>query len=871
MGSSAVPVLMGLILLQNLQISVQEVQAFKWEGLETNKREELLTNREELLNIGGCDEIEVTPDPDTMVIFSKKPGAAADCSVCREDDSSQTCSSELRLIETKPHRLTFNCSEPGDVFTAEINQEIECTSFPCPYKVVHPDSTRFLEFSRTFTWDLKTLPGSMFQLDFPSSGMKQIKPSESCPDKHTYQIITYQREGPTTIGTFCRNGSISEIQVRYRGRVSLEVAKGTALEPSSFQLSPGPPSTGLVEVTMKLPRTESTTDFFSPNFETGFYTEDRFKWNFVVEPMLNFTVSVKKYRPPECLKKEGITVDYVLGEKTTFTKKLTDAQPVNQQGDFSLTLNSYLCSVDLRNEEGLSLEIVNKNLDSFCEMSLNSVVLEKIVMPAGTKADLSFLDCPFQDLQLTGTKTIGKGRTHTNWAGREWGLHVDLGSGSGRSVAETSLTIPSLDPSLPMPLDRLSWVLKVPAQGALELSHPSKPLHQSVPDGECEESVSMLISELAGSSIGHFCSTSKGAIQKIQIRGDTSVTVTPKSVKGLDPELGVILKVTTNPEMNENVVFTVSPLVLGSTYLSSPNWPDAMNPSSSAAWIINLPSEHKAELQIINYTKPECSAGQAQITSRPLDSTGPPQTWKEDQSFPSQFQSFYLAVSSCEAKSGGLALLSRITLQKESKKLLGIILAVVGGILALAIIALIVVCVIRKRKSNMSSNRSSIYFPKGKPVLPGHATFPKSRTDNESHEYASIGDPSLFGHVQDKNPLPDSDWSNGHPVDTYRPFTGPIGSTPPEDSADFSLNRRDRRSERDAYQPFLSPPNTFNLPRPRSPLISQGSLGFEDRRMMDNELNTFKGAGDMNPIRLSSDESRLRPQVDSDSENEETI
>lgn len=68
---------------------------------------------------------------------------------------------------------------------------------------------------------------------------------------------------------------------------------------------------------------------------------------------------------------------------------------------------SVLCTADLRNEEGLSLQIENKNPESFCEMSLNSVVQEKIVVPVGTKADLSFLDCPVQDLQLTATKTIG--------------------------------------------------------------------------------------------------------------------------------------------------------------------------------------------------------------------------------------------------------------------------------------------------------------------------------------------------------------------------------------------------------------------------------------------------------------------------------
>lgn len=156
-------------------------------------------------------------------------------------------------------------------------------------------------------------------------------------------------------------------------------------------------------------------------------------------------------------------------------------------------------------------------------------------------------------------------------------------------------------------------------------------------------------------------------------------------------------------------------------------------------------------------------------------------------------------------------------------------------------------------------------MPRGKLVLPGNASFPKTRADNESHVYASIDDPTMYGHLVDKNQPAEVDsgaWSNGHQVDAYCPFQGPMDSVPAatDSSAEYSLDRR----EGDAFQPFLNPPNTFNLPKPRSPLILQGSLGFEDRRMMDNALNTFKSVGDINPIRLSADESRLQPQMDSD-------
>lgn len=846
MGSSAIPVLIGLILLHIHKIS-------------------------------ECQRIEVTPDPSTNVIFSKKPGQGLDCTVCKNEDSSQSCDSSLRLTESKTTSVSFNCSQPGDVFTVEINQDIDCSSSACSSIAVHPDATRFLEFSRSFTWDVKVHLSKMFHLDFPAPGMRQIKPSESCPDQHTYSITSYQRTGPISIGSFCRNGTISRIQVWYRGRISLEVPKGTPLNPSDFRVSIGPASTGLVEVDVKLPRAESSVDFFTPNYGTGYYNDYKVKWNFAVEPMVNFTIEFKAYAPPECQKKE-VTVDYALGEKTSLTTKPTDIQPKNKQGDFSLTLNNcdaksaakvpglsmhimvgvfrggipYLCTVDLQNEEGLSLEIVNTNPQSYCEMRSNFVVQEKIVVPVGSKVDLYFLDCPAQDLRLTATKTI------------------DFSGVSARSVSGTPLIIPPMKWSLPVALNEFSWLLRVPDQTTLDLTSAQRNLHQSVPDKPCKEKVSLLVSESLGSSMGQFCSPADGAIQKIQIRGNVSITVSPNTVKDLSQETDPFLNIALSPEITENVIYTVSPLISGPAYLASPYWPDAMQPSSSASWIINVPPEYRANLWFTNVSKPTCDSGHAELEISPLDSSAETQKWREDQSFPDsivQQTSFYLNMSNCEPASGRYALLTKIIVQKESKKILAIILAVVGAVLALLIVALVVVCVIRK-KNKPSGNRSSIYIPKGKPVLPGNATFPKSRTDNESHVYASI-DETIYNRHLDTNHPADSNngtWTNGHQVDTYRPFLGPTDSIPTDqDLPDgYSL---DRGRDKDVFQPFLTPPNTFNLPRPRSPLISQGSLGFEDRRMVDNELNTFKAAGDINPIRLSTDECKLRPQMDSDSDS----
>lgn len=56
----------------------------------------------------------------------------------------------------------------------------------------------------------------------------------------------------------------------------------------------------------------------------------------------------------------------------------------------------------------MSLLIEKVGSDPYCEMSVESVEEKTIEVAAGTKASLSFLDCPNEDLRLTASKVISK-------------------------------------------------------------------------------------------------------------------------------------------------------------------------------------------------------------------------------------------------------------------------------------------------------------------------------------------------------------------------------------------------------------------------------------------------------------------------------
>lgn len=66
-----------------------------------------------------------------------------------------------------------------------------------------------------------------------------------------------------------------------------------------------------------------------------------------------------------------------------------------------------LCTVDLTKHKGVSLLIEKVGSDPYCEMSVESVEKKTIEVAAGTKASLSFLDCPNEDVRLTASKVIG--------------------------------------------------------------------------------------------------------------------------------------------------------------------------------------------------------------------------------------------------------------------------------------------------------------------------------------------------------------------------------------------------------------------------------------------------------------------------------
>ncbi|XP_070778267.1 CUB domain-containing protein 1 [Enoplosus armatus] len=806
----------------------------------------------------GGRMMSVTPDPDTIIIISRVT-SEPDCSVCENKAPKQICNpTYLRINDPRNTSIEFTCPRPQDVFSVEINREIDCTETSCSGDIVQAESSLFPDFNRTFTWDLKVDSSRAFQLDFPEPGMRQIANEDTCPDEHTYSLITYLRTGPAIIGTFCKGGTVTTIMARYRGRMSLQVPGDRKLNPVNFKLNVGPKTSMVAIVKVNLPRGVSDTDFATAHYPGNFPDGQQMQWNFTVPGMHNYTMHFRDHTAPECLNNE-VEVEYQREGKKVTKLTLTDPQPQHLQGDFTMVLKncetnktlqglalSYrvsvmrsghpvLCAVDLTKHPGVSLQIEKVGSDPNCEMSIDSKVEEKIIVAAGTKAGLSFLDCPKEDVRLTASKVIGCQNV--------------------TSCSATLLTVPKLDSCLPMPLHSFTWHVKIPQDSTVDLMSPKGSLRQSLPGQGCNQSVSLHVAESDGFSIGDFCFN--GVIKKVQVHANISVTATHRD---FSKTRGPFLNVSFSQEIPETIIYRVSPKMSSPTLLATPNWPQGMRPSSTVSWIVTLPSQYQAHLQFVNVSQPKCNDRHTAIKVKMLGYEEEIMSRREDEQAEDKLlvpQSFYLNMSNCITEEGHFGAVTKIVLQKKTN-LLAILLGIAGALLLLLIVLAVVCIVTKKKKKDRMNKEASIYIGKGNIFRPGDSHFTKSRSDNESHVYDSIDETMVYGHLLGDSIYADSmqDHFKGMQVDSYKTFTGPTDGELPV------IKEPDHEPEMDQFKTFLDPSESFLPPRPRTPIAREDSLGFQDRRMVDNELYTFKSTGDINTIRLSGVDMEPQPPTE---------
>ncbi|XP_061113959.1 CUB domain-containing protein 1-like [Conger conger] len=778
------------------------------------------------LNISGGQAQSDHTDQNMRFTISRQGSMDSDCTVCV--NSKKPCLMKTISV-TDISSVTFDkCPHPQQVFTVEIYQKIGCDELSCSADIVHAETSHLTNLNRTFIWDLVPERPKSFQLTFTGTGMRQILPTETCPDQHTYTVMANQSTGIAAIGTFCRHGTITSILALSQSRLVLEVPGGQRLDSVRFQVSVGPEIKTLALVKVTLPSGPSATKYFSPNYPRSFPDDDLMTWEIHVPPEHNFTVQFLKYTEPQCVKKE-VVVEYHKTDNMSmmFTgKSLSSPQPANRQGNFSLSLRNcemerkssagltlnfqvsvarsikqVSCAVDLRKEERVQLLIEKKDHKSDCQMKKNSVLQDTITVASGSLDSLFFKDCLSDDLMLTINKTIDC----------QW-----------KECSVVPLSVPDLR-CLPTPLRKISWHLLAPEDGTVELVHRGN-LQQLLPGQPCNANFRLRVDEGNTVTVGSYCP--KGPIQKIQVRANVSVTATASAKDDLRRTSESFLNVSFRKDISDRYIFTVVPEKDVPVLLATPSWPDGMSDHSTISWIVTVPPDYQANLVFLHVSQPKCRNRHTIIKVQTLGSREEMFSRREDEQSEDELsipETFYLNMSNCEPELGAFSVLSQITLEENTGPILGIALGTIAGLLLLLLLILIVVWVIRKKK-RQETHKTSIYNPNGANFPPGHRMFPKSREDNESHVYASIEDTMVYGHLLKESDYPtsDSDLEIKPEVDTYRGFTGPTEAPPPP----LPHSHRQKLPEPgapevDVYRPFIDQ--------------SESALPVQDK-MVENEL-----------------------------------
>ncbi|XP_072317575.1 CUB domain-containing protein 1-like [Eucyclogobius newberryi] len=692
-------------------------------------------------------KVELTLDSGTELSFSSSASTGSGCEVCEWIRRSRTCKAAQAFSAPGRVSVELECVERRGAFNVEIARTVVCPSKSCSGDINTNDNFDALfDLNRRFVWSLIAAVPHSARVDFGITGLRQIQPSQSCPDRHIYTYGVMEDSGTVLLGRYCRTGPITKAQARGVSWVSLELPAGQKLQDIRLEVSVGEEIRSLAKMSVSLPRGPSSLELLSPNYPGSFPDDKIMEWHFEVPAKHQASIQLLNVTQPQCLDKRP-GVEYHNMFRFGLVAGLTETQPVQREGEFTMTLRNckmdrrranspglsmgfkvstatitqVRCEVELNRYPGLSLHLKKLNPASDCIMRQTSKPMDQTTLKPGSTSLLLFEDCQPKDIQVTATQKLGCYRAIT--------------------CPRFFLAVPSLPECLIKSLSNMTWALNLPQHGTAELGCASGTLVHVLPGQPCNDSISMKMAEDDGSTIGTFCRN--GPITKLQIHTNISITVTGTNGEALTP--ANILTARIKDEISESFIFRVSPEKNMPLFLATPGWPKGMNSDSTVSWLVTVPPKMKAHLTFTNLSQPKCSKRHTEITIRRVGQSQNDYSRREDEKLQHELTvsgTFFLNMSNCLPEKSDFSVFTKVTLHQS--QIMTIIVSIVAVLLALFIVILLVAClVIRKKKRNLNP-QTSIYNANGTSFLPGQNGFPRSQEDDESHVYEEIDEGRIY-------------------------------------------------------------------------------------------------------------------------------
>uniref|UniRef100_A0A8C0IRY4 CUB domain containing protein 1 n=1 Tax=Chelonoidis abingdonii TaxID=106734 RepID=A0A8C0IRY4_CHEAB len=733
------------------------------------------------IHLRAADNITVTIKPGSSVPPLKY------CKIC----TGQICKSELRITAAVKEDISFKCETPEKYLVMEIKKNIDCMSGLCPFGDVHLQPSGLPRLNRTYIWDVKANKKVGLELKFSTPWLRQIGPTDTCPDLITYSISSSIDTTKVNIGTFCRNGSVSRVKVQGGVVMALQLPWNSDLTTSGFNIANRSSIKRLciIESTFK---GEMSATLMSANYPLGFPEDELMTWQFVVPSNLRSSVIFRNYSLSNCERKEE-RVEYYLPAVYSSPEvlKLSDKQPANIPGNFSLSLQgcdhddqnpgilsllfqivvqhpqneenvTYL--IDLRKERDISITIQPKSPHSGRPLQFEPECLickdlrtceRNVTLTSGNTYDIFFLCYDLEHLRITAEKTIAC-----------WDLRY-----CQKKIYD--LTVPRTISQLPVRLDKFTWKLLAPEEISVEISSPSLKLQQHIQEQRCNKSYSYgIVSTTQGKALnlGIFCPG--GSIEKIQMRDNITISLKTFGRGFLNDSLNQDLKMSFVPFIKEECIFTVTPDPKAQVYLQTPNWFEGLPPYISVSWNITVPNKQVARLAFLKERMDiTCETGRAYVNIKEQKPKAEETVRREDELLSEpllMYHHFWVNISNCKpVNTKQLSLQFWVTFVSQKTGELSNIWIYSGSHL--------LIFLFYNRKKESQNPEVGTYNANISTQMPGrHGLFKRRRQDNDSHVYAVIDDAMIYGDL-----LKTFNGSVNPEVDVYRPFDGPMGDTPP--------------------------------------------------------------------------------------------
>ncbi|TRY56905.1 hypothetical protein DNTS_017066 [Danionella cerebrum] len=705
--------------------------------------------RDSIFDVRGGVQLSVAVEQGSTIHIntSSSINALNACKVCVKLRNLQSCQTQVVLKQDA--LLDFSCSQPEKVFFVQIIRVIATSN------IDPKEHDSFVKFNRTFIWILKSTATRSLQLNFSSTGLKQIQPPETCPDKHTYKIMVEN----VSVGWFCKNGVVQQIHLRNSGRLSLEVIGGQRMNAKVIGLSTGGTMISLARILVALPDKSSSQDFLTPYFIPE---NAEVLWSFNIPSTYYTDVHILSYTLPKCLQSESIPrMKYTWQGANPVVKGMNEMQPSVEPGNFYLSIKNCKmsfphspsqslrvhfqisamkrrrgqCEGDLPDKQVLEINVKKKDPKSVCVLQQDSLITDTVTIASGKHFVLNTFDCNKDELELTVNQTIEC---------KDW-----------KNCATTAfpLTFQYEQQCIPGVLKTLTWLIHGPLNSAVHLESPLDGLRYCLPGDKCVFMLTLAHANTPSFTLGQFCP--RGSFQKIQIR-ESNIVISASLSSFSEQSMGdkAFLTYSFTKEISENYIFSVAPKSDSPTNLATPGWPNAVTSSSTVSWIVDMEPQSTSTLTFSNISQPICKGEHPKITVQTVESQEMLLSSKTGDKLKDLLvhESFYINMTNCKSPTGAFRAKMEITVHSSSHKLLmGIILGVVGLVLV-AVTAVVILIVIRKKKKKKKPPPVSVYSPSNHAFLPGLHGIPEipQEDEDDAHTYVYIDDTIVYSDLLKK-------------------------------------------------------------------------------------------------------------------------